>query len=281
MSGHRIYTWLVQVKKNDLTPNIPCLALTQALAMMLAGLLFIVINEGNYRSRGRYCVWHIVPVCTDFCNLFDSAAVEARHVHNLCISVWTCECVDAFQSAHANISSCKSCYVTLGWFERVPSDLFKTLSFFFLLLIASHLIADSRGRESMLHKNTTPSDILVGIWLFSRRIEKSVLPCVTFICNACCCPLDFLPNVQDLSLAWENWRFQSFPSFISHFRLCSAKWWQLQPIVGVAQPLWHISCIWLAPGSWTTAMVSQRHGAKACKRMPATTISSWHQGWNE
>lgn len=46
-------------RKNDSTLNIPCLALTQTLAMMLAGLLFIGINKGNRRSRGRYwvCDW--------------------------------------------------------------------------------------------------------------------------------------------------------------------------------------------------------------------------------
>lgn len=188
-------------RKNDSTLNIPCLELTQTLAMMLAGLLFNGINKGNWRSWGRLlCVWlavqilpHIVPVCTDLSNLFDSAAVEARHVHNLCISVCTCECAHACKRVQALMQASPAVSpATSSWvgFARVPSDLF-----FFLLLIASHLIADSRGRERMLHKSTAPSDILAGIWLFSRTIEKSVLPCVTFICNACCCPLDFLLNV--------------------------------------------------------------------------------------
>lgn len=55
-------------RKTDSTLNIPCLALTQTLAMKLAGLLFTGINKGNWRRRGRYCV--CVTGCTDPTTLF-------------------------------------------------------------------------------------------------------------------------------------------------------------------------------------------------------------------
>ena len=36
---------------------------------------------------------HIVLVCTDLSNLFDSTAIEARHVRNRWICVRVCVCV--------------------------------------------------------------------------------------------------------------------------------------------------------------------------------------------
>lgn len=50
-----------------------------------------------------------------------------------------------------------------------------------------------------------------------------------FLGNTFCCPLDPLPNVWDLSLAWESWRFLSFPYFIFVFFLPSSDSWSERP----------------------------------------------------
>ena len=67
---------------------------------------------------------HIVLVCTDLSNLFDSTAIEARHVRNLCICVRTrmsvCarirQCVFGWRALTSNISYCKP-WDNFMWFD--------------------------------------------------------------------------------------------------------------------------------------------------------------------
>lgn len=98
---------------------------------------------------------------------------------------------------------------------------------FFLLLIASHLIADSRGRESMLHKNTTPLDILAGIWLFSRTIEKSALPCVTFMLPSGFFAKRLRPvtRLRELEISFFSLFHFTFSSFLCQVVTATANSW--------------------------------------------------------
>lgn len=181
---------------------------------------FYGINKGNSRRVGQDCVSvcvrervveqilpHIVLVCTDLSNLFDSTAIEARHARNLCICVCICtyacmcvcactpQCVFGWRALMSNISCCKS-WDNFMWFDLWGPEkadclspvLFLRSDFLYLqsyldsfLFIASHLFSGRRGREacSTRKKKKNPQTSCQNIDLLTRTAMKN-LPFLAF-----------------------------------------------------------------------------------------------------
>lgn len=183
---------------------------------------FYGINKGNSRRVGQDCVSvcvrervveqilpHIVLVCTDLSNLFDSTAIEARHARNLCICVcictYACMCVRACVCVYPSVCVwVESTHVkhlllqVLGqfyvvWFVRaresrlpepcvippfwfpLPSELFRFISFHCLPFV---LRQEREGGMLNKKKKKKSPNFLSEHWFIDKNSnEKSTLSC--------------------------------------------------------------------------------------------------------